>query len=99
MFASCGLAPQRASDSSTRPVRSGVLGSIIALWSANGTRQRNSASLSRSNAPQPPSRFCIARIHLRARWQAEVTPRVEALFGRSRRAGRALLDEPAGAPD
>ena len=52
--------PSLPNASSTRPARSGELGSIIALWSANGTLQSNSQLLSRSKAPQPPSQFCIA---------------------------------------
>ena len=41
---------------------SSQLGSIIALWSAKGMYVRTSLSQSLSNAPQPPSRFCMASI-------------------------------------
>ncbi len=47
---------------STRPVRSGVLGSIMALWSAKGTWQRNSRSLLRSKAAPAAVAFCMASI-------------------------------------
>ena len=58
------------------------LGSIIALWSANGTWHSSAASLSRSNAPQPPSWFCIRPIHRQPRSRAAAI-RVATRFGKS----------------
>ena len=60
---------------------SSQLGSIIALWSANGMSVRTSSSQPLSNAPQPPSAFCIESCHAAPRARASRRRPSSSAFG------------------